>query len=255
MSNGYDVYLCGERMPITPSKLNLKIKGQNSTVKLINDGEAVVLKKPGLTEIDVEFVLPMVQSYSGAASFKPPEYYLELLGAYMEECTPTQFIVSRYSPQGKRLFDTNLKVSIEDYTVSEDASAGFDITVAVRLKQFIAVTTKIVSVVEELNTATVQNSREEPAEPPKTTYTVVKGDCLWAIAKTYMGDGSKYPQLYTANKSIIDKGNKGTGNPQYTIYPGQVLTIPDKNAVKAQATVAVSAVVYGKGQSSSSGKN
>ena len=48
------------------------------------------------------------------------------------------------------------------------------------------------------------------------------------IAQAQMGDGNRYPELYEANKTVIDGKNKGTGNPRYTIYPGQVLTIPEK---------------------------
>ncbi len=68
--------------------------------------------------------------------------------------------------------------------------------------------------------------QERPSAPGAATHTVVKGDCLWAIAQKYMGDGKKYPQLYEANKAVIDPVNKKYGNPRYTIYPGQVLTIP-----------------------------
>lgn len=48
------------------------------------------------------------------------------------------------------------------------------------------------------------------------SYTVKKGDTLWAIAKRYYGDGSKYTKIATAS---------GIKNPNL-IYPGQVLTIP-----------------------------
>ncbi len=51
-----------------------------------------------------------------------------------------------------------------------------------------------------------------------TSYTVVKGDCLWAIAKTFYGSGAKYILIYNANKEIIKDPS--------LIYPGQVLTIP-----------------------------
>lgn len=51
-----------------------------------------------------------------------------------------------------------------------------------------------------------------------TSYTVVKGDCLWAIAKTFYGSGTKYALIYNANKGIIKDPS--------LIYPGQVLTIP-----------------------------
>ena len=49
-------------------------------------------------------------------------------------------------------------------------------------------------------------------------YTVVKGDCLWNIAKKYYGAGAMYTRIYNENSGIIK-------NPSL-IYPGQVLKIP-----------------------------
>lgn len=39
------------------------------------------------------------------------------------------------------------------------------------------------------------------------TYTVKRGDTLWAIAKKYYGSGSKYPKIVAANKSKIKNPN------------------------------------------------
>lgn len=50
------------------------------------------------------------------------------------------------------------------------------------------------------------------------TYTVIKGDCLWNIAKKFYGSGAQYTRIYNANRDIIK-------NPSL-IYPGQVLKIP-----------------------------
>jgi len=52
------------------------------------------------------------------------------------------------------------------------------------------------------------------------TYTVIKGDYLWKIAKFWWiyRDGRKWKQIYEANKDKIKDPN--------LIYPGQVLTIP-----------------------------
>ena len=58
-----------------------------------------------------------------------------------------------------------------------------------------------------------------PAPAAPQAYTVVRGDCLWSIAKRFYGDGSKYTAIYDANRGVIG------GNPNL-IYPGQVLTIP-----------------------------
>ena len=50
-----------------------------------------------------------------------------------------------------------------------------------------------------------------------TSHVVKSGDTLWALAKFYYGDGSKYSLISSANSDIT--------NPNL-IYPGQVLVIP-----------------------------
>ena len=47
----YEVYLGKVLCPIAPSKIQTKIKNQNKTMNLINDGEVSILKAAGLTEI------------------------------------------------------------------------------------------------------------------------------------------------------------------------------------------------------------
>lgn len=60
--------------------------------------------------------------------------------------------------------------------------------------------------------------QQQPATSGGTTYTVVKGDSLWKIAKKHYGDPLKWPVIYNANKDKIRNPNR--------IYPGQVLVIP-----------------------------
>ncbi|WP_196037664.1 LysM peptidoglycan-binding domain-containing protein [Anaerotruncus colihominis] len=225
----YSFFLDGEQLPVTPEKLTVKIKGSNKTLTLVNEGDINFLRAPGLTEISFDAVLPMLGKYHFAQSGRKPDYYLDIFEKLMTGKRPFRFIVSRASPSGEILYDTNMKVSMEDYTITEDAAKGPDVTVAVTLKQYISYATKTVKLIKPKNGkpgVSEEQTRDGPSAPKGKTHTVVKGDCLWAIAQAYMGDGSKYPALYAANKATIDNGNKGTGNPKYTIYPGQVLTIP-----------------------------
>ncbi len=55
-------------------------------------------------------------------------------------------------------------------------------------------------------------------EPEAQFHTVVSGDTLGKIAKTYYGNAMKYPEVFEANKPMLSDPNK--------IYPGQVLRIP-----------------------------
>lgn len=58
----------------------------------------------------------------------------------------------------------------------------------------------------------------ERPEPEATLYTVESGDTLSAIAKRHYGDASKYPQIFEANRPMLEDPDR--------IYPGQVLRIP-----------------------------
>lgn len=225
----YSFYLDGVPLPSAPEKLTLKIKGNNKTLILVNDGEINFLKSPGLTEVSFEAAFPMLGGYpftSYQGGFQPPDYYLGKLERLMSKRKPFRFIVSRVSPKGRLLFDTNLKVSLEDYEIKEAAKDGFDVAVSISLKQYRDFATKKVALPPVIKVSSAYITEDRPAAGGGGTYTVKKGDCLWAIAQSHMGNGSKYPELYAANKADIDARNSGTGNPKYTIYPGQVFTIP-----------------------------
>lgn len=218
----YSFFIDGMELPIAPQKLTVKIKGNNKTLTLINEGDINFLRAPGLTEITFDAVLPMLGQYSFANGYRRPDSYLNKLESLMTGKEPFRFLVSRVSPSGRLLYDTNMKVSLENYTATEDATKGPDVTVSITLKQYISYSTKTVTVVKpkpEKKPVVQQKKKRETSSAPKVkTYTVKSGDCLWNIAKKYYGNGAQYTKIYNANKGKIKNPN--------LIYPGQVLTIP-----------------------------
>lgn len=62
-----------------------------------------------------------------------------------------------------------------------------------------------------------------------SSYTVVKSDSLWSIAQKHLGRGTRWTEIYEANKDVI----KNPGS----IYVGQVLNIPDGSASAPVETV------------------
>ncbi|WP_371397343.1 peptidoglycan-binding protein LysM [Fretibacter rubidus] len=58
--------------------------------------------------------------------------------------------------------------------------------------------------------------------PASEFHTVVSGDTLWAISKRYYNKGSRYKEIFEANRPMLKHPDK--------IYVGQVLRIPADNA-------------------------
>ena len=204
----YVFYLGSVMLPVTPGALQVKINGNNET-----------MKQPGLTEVAFDALLPNVSYPFSNGGAQTAGYYLSILEQLKASQKGFQFIVSRSLPSGKGLFSTNLKVSLEEYTIKEDAEKeGPDVKVSIKLKQYKDYGTKTCTIAKD-GTAVLSESREADNAPQAgSTYTVKKGDCLWKIAKQYYDNGSDYSKIYELNKDKISNPN--------LIYPGQVLTMP-----------------------------
>lgn len=213
----YSFFLDRVQLPVPPSKMQTKISNKNKTIVLINEGEINFLKDAGLSEISFEIMIPQnkypFSIYSGG--FKDAKYYLNHFEKLKVNKKPFQFIVTRLSPKGKLLFTTNIKVSLEDYVINEDAGEGLDLIIAIRLKQYRDFGTKTLVVKKKENdvVAVAETTKREVTKEIPKTYTVVTGDSLWKICQKQLGDGSKYGEIAALN---------GISNPNL-IYPGQVI--------------------------------
>lgn len=213
----YNLYLFGKQMPVEPAKLTLKINNKNSTLDLLNGDTINFLKSPGLTDISLSLCFPMFGK-------KKPDYYLGLCEKFKIKKKPTQLILTRTTPDGQTLFDSNIKVSVEDYKIVEDHKKGLDVNVDISLRQYKDYGTQTFEVKtvtvngKEQTVAKATKSRETSNAPQADTYKVKKGDTLWSIAAKYLGTGSKYKELLKANKDVLTNPN--------LLKEGMVLKIP-----------------------------
>ena len=194
----YIVFLDDLELPFAPKEIRTRIKGKNKTVNLVNEGEVNILKKAGLTDVTFDIRIPH-NPLPFSRHHYPVKTYLNKLELLKVNQVPFQFIVNRPG-----LYNTNLKVSLEDYDIDEDASNGQMTVVKVELKQFEDygdITAKLQEKkVNGKTVITVQKEKErlDTRKPPKQV-TTKTGDTLWTIAKKYLGDGSKYRHLARIN--------------------------------------------------------
>jgi LysM repeat protein len=257
MNNGYNFYIKDGSdvltFPITPGELSIKVGSNNSVVTLIDEGDINILKSPSLTEISFDARFPM-RKYPYSREVSSFETYFNKFKELKEEKKSFRFIVARTTPGGKRTWDTNMLVSLEDLELNESSDEGDDVIISFTLKQYKEYGVKTVKVTVDTSNSNKpsgsgQNQSTSTAEKPRSddnrtkksqTYTVKSGDCLWNIAKKFYGDATKWKKIYEANKSIIEstakKYGKSSSSNGHWIYPGTKLTIPDSATLSKIST-------------------
>lgn len=247
----YQMYIEKVLFPVTPGKLTVKINGMNKTLTLVNEGEVNLIKSPGLTDISTEVLLPTLTHYpfatyldtddDGEGNFHRANYYLEKLEKWKQKKKPVTFKLLRTSPNGKKLlWDTNISVTIEDYQIVEDAEEqGLDVVVKIEMREYrewgakkLVIKKSKKKKSKKKKTATKKKTRK--TKDPAKSYTVKKGDCMWAIARKQLGNGNRWKEIYNLNKSTIESWAKKYGHKSAIegtgcwIFPGEKLKLPKK---------------------------
>lgn len=233
---GYHFFVGDLELPYAPSELNITIGSNNQTVELINGNEINILKNPKLTEIEFEVELPRGRQYPFANNLRSPIAYTDYFEKLMLSKKPTKLVITRQPPYGGKgntlngFASNSWTVSLEGYTLKEDAENAYDITVSLKFKEYLSYGTVKKTVVNKVKQPAASTPKPAEKTSENKSYVVKKGDCLWKIAKKYYGTGTKWKIIYNANKTIIEKtakkyGRKSSSNGHW-IYPGTKLIIP-----------------------------
>ena len=239
---GYRVYVDDLLLPVPPAKLELSIQNRNKTMELVSGGQINLLKTPGLSEVKFTVLLPN-QPYHFAmyeGGYRNAHAYLDKLEALKVNRKSFPLRVLRMGPGGDLVMEsTSLTASLEDYSILEDAEQyGLDMAVDLTFKQFQPYGTKTY-VLSGDTSATEVKQREVTLTTGETTYTLKEDDTLYTVAKSTLGDGARWTEIYDLNKDVIEEAAKKDGladsNNGNIVYAGTVLKIPPKASEQAVA--------------------
>lgn len=219
MSSKYQIWLThnGEseklQLPVLPEGITIGSGSLNKTVEISGLGEIVIKQdRPALT-IEFESFFPSA-AFPGLqiAKITSPYTLRDKIMKWKNSNKPIHFLIT-----GTNI---NMYCTIEKFSCSERGGDVGSIHYSLALKEYREVSARQVTIKVTTKKATLPaktTTRTDNREQQKT-YKVVKGDCLWNIAKKHLGNGSRYTEIYNLNKDIIKNPN--------LIYPGQVLKLP-----------------------------
>lgn len=151
-------------------------------------------------------------------SLKDPKNYTKQLDYWKQNGTKLKVIVT-----GTNI---NSPVYVRNFTYKHAGGFG-DISYELSLE-----TRRDIKITTIKPSAKPKNKPKSPTKATPTTYTIKKGDTLWGISSKYLGKGSRWKEIYTLNKSIIEstakKYGKKSSDGGHWIYPGCKLKIPKK---------------------------
>ena len=212
-------FIDGKQLPVNPLEdVTLNYKSGNKTVELVELGEATLLGDRALTGVTIKSIFPAHSYPWVSGSPRTPDYYVDYLTKRLTRKKTVRLVIAGDG------VDINLRCSIESFTPQRPFGEIEVVYYTLSLKEYRSFGAARIQLAA--TTAATAAPARTGEKPVGKTYTVKAGDCLWSIAQSQLGNGSRYPELYSANQELIDAKNKGTGYPKYTIYSGQVLAIP-----------------------------
>lgn len=197
-------------LPIAPETMKVQIDSKVLNFETIWLGKIEIPKGRLPYRFTLSGFLPgLNQNVPSRASELSPEEIVQQFKKWSDEGPSTgkklRFIVTET--------DWNIPVFFSSFSPNYSGGLG-DIEYTMELTEFRDFTVKEVKPQSSEKIAV----RETPPVPK--TYTVKKGDNLWAIARKHTGSGAKWTELWEINKA-----NSKSKNPDL-IYPGETFTIP-----------------------------
>lgn len=197
-------------LPVNPSEPVISGGGTSFTdVQVIKGGERTIIGDGQMRRVAFSSFFPRDydSSYCSQEDILDPWEAVKKINKWRSSGKPVKLLITET--------DINMYATIRKFDYREKGGEPGDVYYDIEFKEFEFI--QIREVVKQAPKVQQQSGRPETAAAANT-YTVVKGDCLWNIAKKFYGSGAQYTKIFSANSPPIKNAN--------LIYPGQVLTIP-----------------------------
>jgi len=191
-------------LPVTPESFQVSHGINVETINIHTVGDVNIAGYGTLCTIKIECLLPAnYYPFNQPEASTNPYAYIEKLSAWCDARAVLHFVITN---------TLNVPVLIEDIAYGEKDGTG-DLYAAITLRKYRSLTA-----VQMTNT---QNSSRtaETSSAKAATYTIKKGDTLFAICRKVYGDASLYNKLAEYNN---------IKNPNL-IYAGNTIQTPDKS--------------------------
>lgn len=202
-----------KRLPVNPETINIASPFDIKTVEIASLGERSLPGERGMKRISFTSFFPRDYnpSYCEYTGFDAPWAWVEQIEKWRDIRKNIRIIIA-----GTPI---SIPVLISDFSIEpERAGEPGDIYYSIEFTEWSPIKAEIIEA-PKASTASTSGTRPSEPKPQSKTYSVVKGDSLWLIAKKHYGNGAQWRRIYDANKTVIGK------NPDL-IYPGQKLVIP-----------------------------
>ena len=264
-TKGYEVWLDDMRFPVAPETIIERHAGRSNIIKLADTSSISIPQSPDPIAYAVELRIPLMhkpedwyihtQEANQEPSFsnlgtnfdleKPlketlltssytrntlylQENYTNHLKKLKDEAYPFNFIVLRAVTENFMQEAISLKVTLEDYTISQRASQNrFDMFAQLELLSYVA--PKVYKGVQSTDASgkiewKYQSiTRDEPVSVPAYTSIVSDNDTLWKVAQRFYSKGEGWQSILRANPNLLATPN--------FLPMGTKLRLPDQRDV------------------------